>query len=43
MEPRFERGLGGGIARYGEFGAGAAQMSEEYTANVTNVAENDLT
>ena len=42
MEPRFERGLRGGIARYGGFGAGAAQMSEEYTANVTNVAENDI-
>lgn len=41
MEPRFERGLRGGIARCGGFGAGAIQVSEEYTTSITNIAEND--
>jgi hypothetical protein len=41
VEPRFGMGQRGLDRGYGGFGAGAIQVSSDFTANVTNIAKND--
>jgi hypothetical protein len=41
LEPRFGMGTRGLDRACGEFGAGAIQVSSDFTANVTNIAKND--
>ena len=41
MSPRFGMDHRGGGRCFGGFGAGAIQVSSDFTANVTNIAQND--
>jgi hypothetical protein len=41
MEPRFEMGHRGMNRCFGEFGSNGILLSSDFTANVTNIAEND--
>lgn len=42
MEPRFAMGHRGMDRGFGGFGSGAIQLSSDFTANVTNIAKNDI-